>query len=225
MLLTGRTSTTAYRDDDRRAHERCALVMIDRSLAHPLVSRLRGSGLYLHPVFEWGHRAGYAELQRDRPSMILLDVPHGSAHLDLGRHVSALSTLGDVVVVAGEPVDVAEAMGAGARDVVPRAAPPVRIAGRVQAHLRRADPPASPVPDVPSARRASDFLVDWLLARTGDFCCHDLRWLLGRPGAPLSLTTIRAQLRRVEPRLRAHGRRLRPTHDWGAALYLVEPIT
>jgi DNA-binding response OmpR family regulator len=201
------------------------LVTVDYSVAHPLVSRLRGGGLDVRPVFEWGNRAGYAALQRDRPPTILLDIPRGADGIDLGRHVSALATLGDVVVVAGEPVDIAEAMGAGARDVVPRAAPPVRIASRIQAHLCRADPPlTSHTPDVRSPRSTSDFLIDWLLAHPGEFCCHDLRWLLGRPGAPLSLTRIRAQLRRVEPKLRAHGRHLRQTHGWGAALYLVEPI-
>jgi hypothetical protein len=128
-------------------------------------------------------------------------------------------------VVADEPVDTAEAMGSGAWDVLPRAAPTVRIASWIHAHLDRVEPPTtSPVPDGWPPRRASDFLIDWLLARTTEFCCHDLRWLLGPPGAPLSLTRIRTQLRRVEPKLRAHGRRLRQAHGWGAALYLVEPI-
>jgi hypothetical protein len=128
-------------------------------------------------------------------------------------------------VVADEPVDAAEAMGSGARDVLSRAAPAVRIASRIRAHLDRVEPPTTnPVPDGRPYGRASDFLVDWLLARTAEFCCHDLRWLLGPPGAPLSLTRIRSQLRRVEPRLRAHGRRLRQAHGSGAALYLVEPI-
>jgi hypothetical protein len=179
----------------------------------------------LRPVFVWGDRLGYATLQRVPPQLILLDVPRAGEPIRLGRHVTALSSLGEVVVVADEPVDIAEAMGSGARDVVPRTAPPVRIAGRIHAQLRRVAPPMPSHPlDLPPTGRSSDFLLDWLLARTADFCCHDLRWLLGRPGAPLSLTRVRSQLRRVEPRLWAHGRRLRQTHGWGAALFLVELV-
>jgi hypothetical protein len=211
MVLTG-----AYR---------CALVTVDRSKTRPLVTGLRGRGLALRPVVEWGDRLGYLALQRERPPVILLDVPRGGERLALGRHVSALSTLGDVVVVADEPLDAAEAMGSGAWDVLPRTAPTVRIASRIQAHLHRVEPPApGALPDGPPPGRPSDFLVDWLLARTAEFCCHDLRWLLGPPGAPLSLTRVRALLRRVEPKLWRHGKRLRQAHGWGSALFLVEPI-
>ena len=157
------------------------------------LERLRENSVDARPVVEWADSQGYALLQRRPPAILVLDAPPGRDHVDLGRHVNSLPTLGPVVVLGAEATDRVEVMGAGARDAIHRDAPPAHIAGRIG---RLAAPLGGGRPSRTHGQHPSSFLVGWLMARTRPFCCHDLRWRLGPVGAPLPLAEVRWRLRR-----------------------------
>lgn len=202
----------------------CGLVILSRDQAGAVLERLAAGGVDLVPAFEWGDSAGYVRLQQSRPPLILLDLPRHPGVASLLHQVNALGTLGPVVVLTSVPVDIPALLDAGAYDVLDRGAQAVELAARIGAHARRLsrEIPVSVSPQPASTSRpAQRFLLQWLQDRSGPFCCHDLRWLLGPPGRPLSLATVRRRLARVVWLLREQGLDLRERRLWGTATYHV----
>jgi hypothetical protein len=202
-----------------------AVVSVDRRASDALLAELKAVGLPPAPIFVWGDANGYSWLIHDAARAVLLDLPRYSG-LEAGFQVAALSTLGPVFVLASGTVDAVEVLGAGGRGYVDRNRPIADIASTVVAHLGvgRAGIAVPTRPGLPF-RQPYRFMLEWLLDRPGEFSCHQLRWLLGRAGRPLSLVDVRAKLRRIEPALRTQGRAIRQISHSDNASFLVESVS
>ncbi|NJC72028.1 hypothetical protein HC031_20240 [Planosporangium thailandense] len=202
------------------------LLVLDQPGDGDLRAGLAEAGLTLGPTVGWGEPRGYEYLCRLRPPLNLLDAGEARHARDLVHLVRAARLLGPVVVVAHAGSDaVVECLAAGALDVIDRAAPPAERAARLRARLRRL--PARGVrrlvPAAPGAS-AQRLLLGLLLHWRRPICCHDLRWLFGRPGQPLSLSALRARMHRVGRLLSAYRLRLEVDAGWGSTTYRAVPL-
>jgi hypothetical protein len=201
----------------------CGLVALTRDEAAGVVARLRSAGIRLDPVSSWGDHMGYAAIRHTRPALLLLDVPGYRASAALDRHVTALRTLGPVLVLVDPQRARTELPELNAGDIVDRDAPATELAERVRARLHGLD--RGERTTQPAATSASltvqDFLLEWLLTMARPLCCHELRWLLGQPGRPLSLAAVRARLQRLAPLLTDRGATILETRRWGRDCYTV----
>ncbi len=179
----------------------------------------------LHP---WGSGTAYRSLLREPDALSLLDVPEGAATDDLAQRVQVLSALSSVVVLTPGHIDSVELLRAGAANVLPRAMPPLELAGRLAAERRWLGASAPPrvrhmraLPQqVTRPRQLSQgILLDVLLSSARPWCCHDLCLLLGTARAPMSRRALQARMLRLSERLMPYGLSVTSTVQWGRTTY------
>lgn len=191
-----------------------------------LVAEVAAAGLATGPVVAWGQRIGYLYLIRCHPALLLVDLPQTVDAVGLVRYVRAAMLLAPVVVTAPPGADVVAGLDAGAMGVLDRRAPAVELAARLRA-MHRALAPAAGGPTGPDCqdrelRPGQRLLLD-LFRRGRPICCHQLRWLLGRPGRPLGIAAVKSRVARLEPVLRARGMVLSGHRGWGVCSYRAVP--
>ncbi|WP_051969197.1 response regulator transcription factor [Kitasatospora azatica] len=207
----------------RPQHRLPAVVTLDAAATGRLLARLAAVGVAPYPLVSWGTVAGYRHLLRAAPPLVLLDLAGPADRRAVDRLVRGCRLLAPVAVLTAAGTDPVPALEAGAVDVMNREAPALELAARLRADLRRPSPVPARSLRITGGSAAQFLLLDLLGGADGPVCCHELRWLLGRPGHPLPLPTLKLRMQRLQPLLRGTGLTLHSATEYGLATYRLGP--